>query len=154
MSAALVAVIWTTCIALTVEGAVYNPLLTVPTWGFSDQVTAVFEVPLTVALNCFDWPAASDGDFGFRVTLTVDGGGVVTAGVMAGPRRMVALADLVGSARLVARIVTSESEPTELGAVYRPFTKDPTPWVSDHMTCVVAMPETDAVNCADCPPYR
>jgi hypothetical protein len=119
VSATLVAVIWITCVALIVEGAVYNPLLTVPTLGLSDQVTAVLELPLTVAVNCLDCPAVSDGDLGLKVMLTFDagGGGGVTADVMAGPRRMVALADLVGSATLVARIVTSESEPTELGAV-------------------------------------
>lgn len=118
VSATLVAVTWITCVALIVDGAVYNPLLTVPTLGLSDQVTPVLELPFTVAVNCRDWPAFSDGDLGFKVMLTfVAGGGVVTAGVMAGPRRMVALADLVGSARLVARIVTSESALTLLGAV-------------------------------------
>lgn len=154
VSATLVAVIWTVCVALMVAGAVYNPLLTVPALGLSDQVTPVLELPLTVALNCFDWLAFREALLGFRVILTVDGGGVVTAGVMAGPRRMVALADLVGSARLVARMVTSESELTELGAVYRPFTMEPSPWLMDHITCPLAVPETDALNCADCPPYR
>ena len=80
-------------------------------------MTAVLELPETVALSCFDWLALSEVDLGFKVMLTFDGGGVVTAGAMAGPRRMVALADLVGSATLVARIVTNESELTELGAV-------------------------------------
>jgi hypothetical protein len=120
-------------------------------------VTAVLELPLTFALNCFDWPALSEVFLGLRVILTFDaggGGGVVTAGVMAGARRMVALADLVGSARLVARMVTSESEPTELGAAYRPLTIEPMPWVIDQITCVFELPETDTLNCADCPPYR
>jgi len=154
VSATLVAVIWTICVALIVVGAVYNPLLTVPTLGLSDQVTAVLELPLTVAVNCFDWPAFNDGDLGLSEILTVDGGGVVTAGVMAGPSRMVALADLVGSARLVAKIVTNESALTELGAEYRPFTMEPTPCVIDHITCLLIIPVTDAVNCVDCPPYR
>jgi hypothetical protein len=156
-SATLVAVIWTTCVALTVAGAVYSPLFTVPILGFNDQVTAVFELPLTFAVNCFDSPAVSEELLGLILMLTFDGGGgggVVTVGVIAGPRRMVALADLVGSARLVARMVTSESEPTEPGAVYRPFTMEPTPCVIDHITCVFELPETEALNCAVCPAYR
>ena len=127
VSATLVAVIWIACVALTAAGAVYNPLLTVPTLGLRDQVTAVLELPLTVAVNCFDCPPFNEALLGLRVILTLDGGGVVTAGVMAGPSRTVALADLVGSTRLVAMMVTSESALTELGAVYRPFTIEPTP---------------------------
>jgi hypothetical protein len=40
----------------------------------------------------------------------------VVGALMAGPNEMVALAVLVGSARLVAEIVTKASEVTELGA--------------------------------------
>jgi hypothetical protein len=126
-SATLVAVIVTTCVTSIDAGAVYNPLLTVPTLGLRDQVTSVLELPVTVAANCFDWPAFSEGVFGFSEILTVDGGWVAAAVATAGQRRMVALADLVGSTRLVAMIVTSESALTELGAVYRPFTIEPTP---------------------------
>jgi hypothetical protein len=112
VSAWLVAEMVTLCAALTLLGAIYKPLRTVPTFGLSDQVTAVFEVPLIVAVNCLEWPAAKDAVFGAIVILT----GVVAAGVMAGPSWIVALAVLVGSASLIATIVTSESEVTETGA--------------------------------------
>ena len=52
-SAAPVAVTVTELEVLIVAGAVYRPLVEiVPTAGFSDQVTAVFVVPETVAVNC------------------------------------------------------------------------------------------------------
>jgi hypothetical protein len=51
--AALVAVTVTVCWEVTELGAVYRPLLEiVPTAGWSDQVTAVFVVPVTVDVNC------------------------------------------------------------------------------------------------------
>jgi len=59
-SATLVAVSVTDCAELIVAGAVYRPFSTAPTLGLSDQVTAVLELPLTVAVNCFDWPAVSE----------------------------------------------------------------------------------------------
>src|SRR6266576_1980087 len=53
LSAALVAVRVTFCCAVIEAGAVYNPFVdTVPTAGFSDQVTIVFEEPVIVAVNC------------------------------------------------------------------------------------------------------
>jgi hypothetical protein len=53
VSAALVAVSVTVCGEETELGAVYRPVLEiVPTAGFSDQVTAVFVVPVTVAVSC------------------------------------------------------------------------------------------------------
>ena len=61
-------------------GAVYNPfVLIVPTVAlppvvpFTCHVTAVFVVPVTVSVNCFDWPGLTVADAG--VTVTVIGGG-------------------------------------------------------------------------------
>jgi len=52
-SATLVAVTVTVCEVVTVDGAVYSPaVLRVPTAGLNDQFTAVFVVPVTVAVNC------------------------------------------------------------------------------------------------------
>jgi hypothetical protein len=117
-SSVLVAVISTLCAALMVVGAVYKPLTTAPIFGLSDQVTAVLEVPFTLALNCLDRPADREGDLGLSETLTAAGVGVAgDATATAGPIIMVALAVKVGLAMLVAEIVTSESALTELGVV-------------------------------------
>ena len=116
-SATLVAEILTAVAAGISAGAVYKPLTIVPTLGLSDQVTAVLEDPLTVAVNFIAWPALNAGPLGFSEMLTAVGCGVVGAGVVAGPSTIVAVAVLVGSAKLVAEIVTKESELTVLGAV-------------------------------------
>ena len=79
-------------------------MTTVPTFGTSDQVTAVFVAPLTDAVNCCDWPAVSDAVVGDTLRETVEvGGGVEDA---ASPRFTAALTVLVGSAALVAITVT------------------------------------------------
>jgi hypothetical protein len=65
-----------------------------PTAGFSDQVTAVFEVFATVAVNA----CVCDG-----VRVTLPG---VNATLTGGVSDTVELADLVGSATLVAVTVT------------------------------------------------
>ncbi len=52
-STMLVALIVTDWVLVTVDGAVYRPVLdSVPTAGLRDQVTLVFVVPVTVAVNC------------------------------------------------------------------------------------------------------
>ena len=61
-----------------------------PTAGLIDHVTAVFEVPVTIAVNCWLWPEA-------RVTL-----GGLTVTVAVGLSITVAVADWAGSAALVA----------------------------------------------------
>lgn len=71
-----------------------------------------------------------------------------------GPSIMDALAFLVESARLVAVIVTSTSWLTEPGATYSPFVMEPMPCATDHMTCWLGLPVTDATNCWDCPATR
>jgi hypothetical protein len=64
----------------------------VPTLGLSDQVTAVFDVPATVAVNCCVLPA-------FKVTVAG-----ATEIIAAAAKLIAALADLVISAILVAVI--------------------------------------------------
>ena len=80
-------------------------LETVPTAGFKDQVTAVFDDPVTVAVNCCVWDAVRDAVNGVRETVT------------GGARAMLALADLVESAALVALTVTVCAPEIEAGAV-------------------------------------
>jgi hypothetical protein len=73
--------------------------------GLIVQVTAVFEEPVTLAVNCCVWPATRVLVTG--VTVTPTGGFSVTA----------ALADLVVSAALVAVTVTVCAVAMDAGAV-------------------------------------
>jgi hypothetical protein len=102
--------------------------LTVP--PVADQVTAVFVVPVTVAVNCCVPPVSNEAEVGLIVTATA-----VTV--------TVAEADLVVSAALVAVTVYV---PAVLGAVYRPLVLTVPP-VADQVTAVFALPVTVAVNC-------
>jgi len=79
-----------------VDGAVYIPLLTVPTAGDSDQLTPVLVVPLIVAENCFDCPALNDTAVGESNIETEE----------LGVNEMVAVAVLVASAALMAVSIT------------------------------------------------
>ena len=76
-----------------------------PAAGFSDQATAVFVVPVTVAVSCCVCEAVSEVAEG--VTETVTGG----------LRLMVELSDFVGSAVLVAFTVTFRALAMEAGDV-------------------------------------
>jgi hypothetical protein len=76
----------------------------VPTAALNDHVTPVLAVPVTVAVNCWDCEIVSEAVEGASVTVT-------------GVRLMVALADLVGSAVLVAFTVTFRALAIEAGAV-------------------------------------
>ena len=76
-----------------------------PTAGLSDQVTAVLDVPATAAVKAW----VCDG---VRVTLPGD-----TATLTAGVSEIVAVADLVESAALVAVTVTVWAEAIDEGAV-------------------------------------
>ena len=78
---------------------------TVPTAGLTDQVTAVLDDPLTVAVNWLVWEAVSEEVVGVSETLT------------GGAKAMIALADLVVSAALVALTVTFCALEIEAGAV-------------------------------------
>src|ERR1019366_4622382 len=105
-SATLVAFTVTVCAAAMLAGAVYRPAAEiVPTFGLSVHVTALLEVPPTVAVYCWVWEPASVAESGVNEIVT--GGLSVT----------VALADLVGSATLVAFTVTVCAAEMVAGAV-------------------------------------
>jgi hypothetical protein len=76
----------------------------VPTAGLSDHVTAVLVVPVTVGVNCWVCETVREVVAGVSVTVT-------------GVRLMLALADLVESAVLVAFTVTFRALAIEAGAV-------------------------------------
>ena len=76
-----------------------------PTAGLSDQFTPLLVEPLTVAVNCWVWEPARVAESGVNEIVT--GGLSVT----------VALADLVGSATLVAFTVTVCAAGMVAGAV-------------------------------------
>jgi hypothetical protein len=140
VSAALVAVTVTVCVEVMLEGAVYRPAVDiVPTFGVSDQVTAVFVVPLTVAVNCRVWELVKVALAGLTDTETPPAGGLSVT---------VAVPVFVVSAALVAVTVTVCVEVMLEGAVYRPAAEIvPTFGVSDHVTAVFVVPVTVAVNC-------
>ena len=94
-SATLCAVTVTFCAISTLGGVAYKPVESiVPTAGLRNHVTAVFDVPVTFAVNCWVWPA-------FKFTIAGDNE-ITTAEA----RVIIALADLVESAILVAVIGT------------------------------------------------
>jgi hypothetical protein len=103
-SAKLFAVSVTVCVVRIADGAVYNPFTKDPTLGLRDQLTPVFNVPVTLALNWLEPPALRVIDAGESVMET-------------GASVIVALADLVGSAMLVAFTVTVCWLLIEAGAV-------------------------------------
>lgn len=71
-SATLVAVMVTNFELSIVEGAVYSPFDKVPVDGeLMDQVTAMFALPATVAVNCVVWEAARVAVSGLMLTLTL-----------------------------------------------------------------------------------
>ena len=135
----LVAVMVTTCEESTAAGAVYNPLDKLPTDGVMDQFTPVSELPVTIAANCKRCTGASTAVAGLMLTLTLVGRSSTTA-----------LADLEGSATLVAMIVTDCETVMSEGAVYNPFAKVPTAGVMDQVTAAFESPTTLAVNCELC----
>ena len=99
---AAVAVIVIICVAATVDGEVYRPVVSIcPTLGLIDHVTALLLEPVTVALNCSAFGVVRLGKGGVITTL-MDAAG----GEGGGCRLTVAVADFVPSATLVAVIVT------------------------------------------------
>src|ERR1035437_220486 len=91
-----------------------------------DQVTAVLLVPLTVAVNVWFCDGSKDTEDGVSET--------VTEGVSV----TVAVADLVGSATLVALTIMVWELAIEAGAVYRPApVMLPTTGLSDQVTAVL-----------------
>jgi len=138
-SATLLAVMVTDCVALTTGGAVYSPFDNVPTEGVMDQVTEVFALPVTSAVNCAVFKALSAALGGLTPTLTPPPAGGVSV--------TLALANFVASATLVAVTVISSELLITAGAVYNPFTKLPIEGVIDQVTAVFALPVTVAENC-------
>jgi hypothetical protein len=145
-SAALTAVMVTDCVALITEGAVYSPFDKLPIAGVMDQVTDVFELPTTIAVNWVVWDAVRAALRGLRPTLTPPPAGGVSV--------TVALAVLVTSAMLVAVMVTNRGPLITEGAVYNPFDKLPIEGVMDQVTEVFVLPVTVAVNCLLCDTAR
>ena len=70
----------------------------VPSCGVTAHATAVFEVPLTVAVKVALWPPWIDAVLGDKLRITVEGGVAI--------RVTLAVAVLVGSATLDAVMVT------------------------------------------------
>lgn len=73
--------------------------------------------------------------------------GGVKVTVTGGNSATVALDDLVGSATLVAVMVTDSAVGMFAGAVYRPLDKVPMAGMRLQVTAVLAVLFTDAVNC-------
>ena len=110
------------------------------------QLTAVFSVPVTVALNCWVCPSVTFAEVGEMLTPIC----AVTV--------TVALPDLVESAADVAVIVTNGGLGAEDGEVYKPVVlivphDEPTQPIplSPHVTDVLLDPVTVAVNCCFAP---
>ena len=119
-----------------------------PSCGFTDHVTAVLVVPLTIAVKVALWPPLSDALPGDKLRPTVGdrGGSGSETGV---PSNTVAVAVFVESTLLVAEIVTSVSCVTAGGASYTPLTRLPRFGLMDHCTWSSGVPWTIAVNTTD-----
>jgi len=117
-------------------------VLTVPIEGVKDQLTDVFNAPVTDAMNLADWPACTELEEGVIATATL-----VTS-------QTVALPTLLGSATLLANTVTACGLPMVEGAVYNPFTNVPIGVTRDHITPGTFVPLTDASKVADSPAFR
>ena len=157
-SAELTAAMFTVAGDGAVAGAVYRPepeiVPTVelpPVTAFTSQVTAVFDEPVTDAVNCCVWPVWIEADAGEIETETVAEPAV---------KLISATALLVESALLVAPMFTDAGNVTAGGAVYNPeleivpITALPpgTPFTV-HVTAVFVVPVSDAVNCFVCPAW-
>jgi len=77
------------------------------------QLTAVFEVPVTLAVKSCVPEVGTEALVGLRLNKTATAATIVT----------LAEADLVGSATLIAFTVTVDSEGTLTGGTYSPFTE-------------------------------
>jgi hypothetical protein len=146
VSAALVAVTVTVCVEAMDAGAVYKPLAdSVPTAGFIDHVTLVLLLPVTAAVNCCALEAVRVAVAGVTLNATTACGCNVTT----------ALAALVVSATLVAVTVTLCAEAMDAGAVYKPLPDSvPIAGFIDHVTLVLLLPVTAAVNCCALEAFR
>ena len=109
--------------------------------GVKDQLTDVFNAPVTDAMNLADWPACTEVEEGAIAIPTP-----VTS-------QTVALATLLGSATLLANTVTACGLLIVDGAVYIPFDNVPMGVTRDHITPGTFVPLTDAWNVADSPAF-
>jgi hypothetical protein len=119
--------VWLAGATLGAENTADVVLLTkLPNAGLNDHVTPVLLVPVTVAVKVRFCNGCKDTEDG--VSETVTGGSKVT----------VAVANLVGSATLVAVTATVWELEIEAGAVYRPAAVMlPTTGLSDHVTAAL-----------------
>lgn len=151
LSAEEVAVTVTAVVAGTTEGAVYRPAALMlpqaapPAVQSADQLTPVFELPETVAVNCCV-PVA--------VAVEVAGATATETGVS----RIVVLPVFVASDARVAVTVTVAELATVAGAVYSPLVlidphaAPPAVQLTLHNTDVLVEFVTVAVNCCVPPP--
>ena len=120
-----------------------------PTAGLTVQVTVVFVVPLTVAVNCWVCPAWSATLVGVTLTEMLELELLI---------EMVDCPIFVGSAALTAATITEDGielpPPDCLGAVYSPEEETdprlefpPTIPLTVQLTAVFVVPVTDAINC-------
>jgi len=116
--------------------AVKRPLLEIVP-PVAVQVTAVLELPVTVAVNCWVAPACTDAVTGEMLTLIAGAAWIVT----------LALADLVVSA---AEVAVTVKLPAVAPAVKRPAFEIVPP-VAVQLTAVFEAPVTVAVNCLVAP---
>jgi hypothetical protein len=108
-----------------------------PAIPFTDQVTVVVLLPVTVAVNCCVWP-----------TPTVTAEGETETWICVKVTVAVAVFEL--SATLVAVMVTDAGSGSVAGAVYRPeslIVPELAPPLSDQVTDVLEAFWTVAVNC-------
>jgi len=138
----------------TVAGAVYMPVEVIvptvelpPTVPFTIQPTAVLLVPETEALNCFDCPTCTLALVGEIDTDTLSGGSTETT----------ALADADVCTTLCA-VMVMVPDGAVIGAVYEPDEEiipvaefPPTVPLTSQFTLVLVAPDTEALNCCDCP---
>lgn len=103
-------------------------------------MTEVFELPVTVGVKVAVWPPFRDALPGDKLRLTVCAG----TGLATGFNVSETVAYLVGSAWLVAFNTTVSCVVTLAGAVYFPLVKLPTFGVTDQVTPVLVVPDTEA----------
>jgi hypothetical protein len=140
-------------------GAVYMPEeVTVPTVEFPPsapftiQFTAVLLVPETAALNCWEFPTCRLALVGETETETSPERAAVT--------ETAALAEALDCATLRAVTVMVPDGATG-GALYKPDEEiipvvelPPIFSLTSHLTALSPVPDTEALNCSDCPTPR
>src|SRR5579864_6813053 len=143
----------------TAAGAVYMPdEVTVPTVEFPPsapftiQFAAVLLVPETVALNCWECPTG-------RLTLSGETA-IETAAAGTDTTDTEALAAALAFATLCAVIVMVPGSAI-VGALYKPDEEivpavelPPIFSLTSHLTALSPVPDTEALNCSDCPTPR